>query len=205
MKSKMMAGGGMPMNPATGKPTFVGDGKGKMAKGGRVDDYESKRRERLRKIEEESRDYGREEGKERQRRAAYAGGPLGTPAAYVTRAGQYVGDKATDLDAFLSEKLGMKERAASRRGERQGLKDEGFKRGGMAKMAMGGGVKAKMGASKMGAVKTGKPAMGSASSRADGVAAKGKTKGKMLYGGGMAKMKAGGGVKAKMMAGGGKR
>ena len=76
--------------------------------------------------------------------------------------------------------------------------------GGMAKMAMGGGVKAKMGASKMGAVKTGKPAMGSASSRADGVAAKGKTKGKMLYGDGMAKMKAGGGVKAKMMKSGGK-
>ena len=43
MKSKMMAGGGMmkkgyaaggmPMGP-DGKPTFVGDGKGKMAKGG---------------------------------------------------------------------------------------------------------------------------------------------------------------------------
>ena len=72
-------------------------------------------------------------------------------------------------------------------------------KGGMAKMAMGGGVKAKMGA-----VKTGKPAMGSASSRADGVAVKGKTKGKMLAGGGMAKMKAGGGVKAKMMKSGGK-
>ena len=44
MKSKMMAGGGMmkkmasggmPMGP-DGKPTFVGDGKGKMAKGGVV-------------------------------------------------------------------------------------------------------------------------------------------------------------------------
>jgi hypothetical protein len=76
-------------------------------------------------------------------------------------------------------------------------------KGGMAKMAMGGGVKAKMGPSKMGAVKTAKPSMGSASSRADGVAEKGKTKGKMLYGGGMAKMMAGGG-KAKMMKSGGK-
>ena len=76
-------------------------------------------------------------------------------------------------------------------------------KGGIAKMAMGGGVKAKMGPSKMGAVKTSKPKMGSASSRADGVAVKGKTKGKMLYGGGMAKMKAGGGVKAKMMKSGG--
>lgn len=35
MKKKMMSRGGkMPMNPATGKPTFVGDGIGKMAKGG---------------------------------------------------------------------------------------------------------------------------------------------------------------------------
>jgi len=76
-------------------------------------------------------------------------------------------------------------------------------KGGMAKMAMGGGVKAKMGPSKMGAVKTAKPSMGSASSRADGIAVKGKTKGRMLAGGGMAKMKAGGGVKAKMMKSGG--
>jgi hypothetical protein len=63
---------------------------------------------------------------------------------------------------------------------------------------------AKMGASKMGKVKTAKPKMGSASKRADGVAKKGKTKGKMMAGGGMAKMMAGGGVgKAKMMASGG--
>jgi len=63
-------------------------------------------------------------------------------------------------------------------------------KGGMAKMAMGGGVKAKMGA-----VKTGKPAMGSASKRADGVAVKGKTKGKevaMNYGGKVKKMTHGG-------------
>ena len=70
-----------------------------------------------------------------------------------------------------------------------------------AKMITGGG-KAKMAPSKMGVVKTSKPAMGSASSRADGVAVKGKTKGKMLAGGGMAKMMAGGG-KAKMMRSGG--
>ena len=68
-------------------------------------------------------------------------------------------------------------------------------------------MKAKMGASKMGKVKTAKPAMGSASKRADGVAVKGKTKGTevKMYGGGMAKMMAGGGVgKAKMMKSGGK-
>ena len=62
--------------------------------------------------------------------------------------------------------------------------------------------KAKVGASKMGTVKTAKPSMGSASKRADGIAVKGKTKGTMMAGGGMAKMMAGGG-KAKMMAGGG--
>jgi len=34
MKKKGFSKGGMPMNPDTGKPTFVGDGKGKMAGGG---------------------------------------------------------------------------------------------------------------------------------------------------------------------------
>jgi hypothetical protein len=69
----------------------------------------------------------------------------------------------------------------------------------MVKAKMG----AKMGASKMGKVKTAKPSMGSASKRADGVAVKGKTKGKMMYGGGMAKMMASGGM-SKMMKSGGK-
>ena len=49
----------------------------------------------------------------------------------------------------------------------------GLKKGGMAKL-----TKAEM-PSKMGKVKTSKPSMGSASKRADGVAMKGKTKGKM--------------------------
>jgi len=46
----------------------------------------------------------------------------------------------------------------------------GMKKGGMAKMS---------------AVKTAKPSMGSASSRADGIAQRGKTKGKMMNKGGM--------------------
>jgi hypothetical protein len=46
----------------------------------------------------------------------------------------------------------------------------------------------------MGKVATAKPKMGSASKRADGVAKKGKTKGKMMAGGGIAKMMAGDGV-----------
>lgn len=56
-----------------------------------------------------------------------------------------------------------------------------------AKMMAGGGMaKSKMAPSKMGKVPTGKPAMGSASKRADGVAMKGKTRGmevKMAKGG----------------------
>jgi hypothetical protein len=52
--------------------------------------------------------------------------------------------------------------------------------------------KTKVGAFKMGKVKTAKPSTGSASKRADGIAVKGKTKGKMMAGGGMAKMKSGG-------------
>jgi len=59
-----------------------------------------------------------------------------------------------------------------------GMKKKGYASGGMpmAKMAAGGGVMSKMkaggGATKMGAVKT--------SSKPDGVAMKGKTKGKMV-------------------------
>ena len=53
----------------------------------------------------------------------------------------------------------------------------------MKKMAKGGGVAP----TKMGAVKTAKPKMGSASSRADGIAQRGKTVGKMLRKGGMCK------------------
>ena len=87
---------------------------------------------------------------------------------------------------------------------KDGKKVPAFAADGEGKMAKGGMAKAKMGPSKMGKVATGKPAMGSASKRADGVAVKGKTKGKVLAGGGMAKSKmmASGG-KAKMMKSGG--
>lgn len=53
-----------------------------------------------------------------------------------------------------------------------------------AKMMAGGGMTSKMAPSKMGKVATGKPSMGSASSRADGIAQKGLTKGRMLRKGG---------------------
>ena len=108
--------------------------------------------ERVKKAEEEGRDYGRKKGQERQEEASGLGGVLGTPAAYVKRAGQYIGDKFTDADAYLSEKTGMKQRAAGLRGERRGLKEEGYAKGG---------------------------SVSSASKRADGIAMKGKTRGKM--------------------------
>jgi hypothetical protein len=76
------------------------------------------------------------------------------------------------------------------------MKKAADRMGGMAKM-----MKSEK-ASKMGKVATAKPKMGSASKRADGVAKKGKTKGKMMAGGGMAKMMAAGG-KTKMMRSGG--
>ena len=98
---------------------------------------------------QQAREMGRKEGVERQDKAAGRGGVLGTPAAYVERAGQYIGDKFDDADAYLSEKMGMQDRATFKKGVRQGLKDEGYKAGG---------------------------SVGSASKRADGCAVRGKTR-----------------------------
>jgi len=100
-----------------------------------------------------ARDQGRQEGYNRQQKAATRGGVLGTPAAYLERAGQYIGDKFDDADAFLSEKMGMTDRANFKKGVRQGLKDEGYKKGGN---------------------------VSSASKRADGIATKGKTRGTII-------------------------
>ena len=87
----------------------------------------------------------------------------------------------------------MKEKGAPKSMIKHEMEEGKMKRGGISKpmptakemgtlnMKKGGAVP-----SKMGAVKTAKPSMGSASKRADGVAQKGKTKGKMLNKGGMA-------------------
>jgi len=115
-------------------------------------EYAGMRKKRIQDLENEGRKYGRELGQKRQKAADYEGG-LYTPMTYLERAGQYIGDKATDVDAYLSEKLGMAERAATRRGERMGLKEEGYKKGGK---------------------------VSSASKRADGCAQRGKTKGRII-------------------------
>jgi len=115
--------------------------------------YERKRQQRLAEEALSGRQIGRDEGVGRQNKAATRGGVLGTPAAYVERAGQYIGDKFDDADAYLSGKLGMDTRSNFKSGVRQGLKDEGYKKGGK---------------------------VSSASSRGDGIATKGKTKGTMI-------------------------
>jgi len=117
------------------------------------DDYAIKKRKALAESAKQAREIGRLQGAERQKTASERGGILGTPAAYVERAGQYIGDKFDDADAYLSEKIGMQDRATFKKGVRQGLKDEGYKKGG---------------------------SVSSASKRADGLAVKGKTKGKMI-------------------------
>jgi hypothetical protein len=71
--------------------------------------------------------------------------------------------------------------------EKDGKKVPAFAADGVGKMAKGGMAKAKMAPSKMGSVKT--------SSKPDGIAVRGKTKGKMV--------KMAGGGKAKMMKSGG--
>ena len=115
--------------------------------------YSRKKDKERAEMSQRAREIGREEGAARQQKAAGRGGILGTPAAYIERAGQYIGDKFDDADAYLSEKVGMKDRAAFTKGVRQGLKDEGYAKGG---------------------------SVGSASKRADGCATKGKTKGRMI-------------------------
>jgi hypothetical protein len=68
------------------------------------------------------------------------------------------------------------------------MKSKMMASGGMMKKGYAsGGMMSKMAPSKMGKVATGKPATGSASKRADGIAMKGKTKGKLLAKGGMTK------------------
>jgi hypothetical protein len=115
--------------------------------------YARKKQQGLAEMAQRAREIGREEGIARQNKAAMRGGVLGTPMAYVERAGQYIGDKFDDADAYLSDKVGMRDRATFTKGIRQGLKDEGYKKGGK---------------------------VSSASSRGDGIAVKGKTKGTMI-------------------------
>jgi hypothetical protein len=140
-KTKKMAGGGSTSGGSTSStPAYGPDAE-----------YEIKRRNKLEQQALEARQIGREQGIKRQQTAAERGGILGTPMAYVERAGQYIGDKFDDADAAVSNALGMNERANFKSGVRQGLQDEGYAKGGKTS---------------------------SASSRGDGIASRGKTRGK---------------------------
>ena len=74
----------------------------------------------------QDRKMGRNEGKERQER----GESLIAPLAYIQRGGDYISDKLTDADAYISDKIGLTKRADSARNYRKGLQDEGYKSGG---------------------------------------------------------------------------
>ena len=128
-------------------------------------EYSRKRQDKLLDTQRDGREIGRQEGFNRQQRSAELGGVIGTPAAYIERGAQFIGDKFDDVDAYLSEKAGMQERAAFKKGIRQGLKDEGYKKGGSVKKT-----------STVKKVSTGS----SASKRADGIAMRGKTRGRMV-------------------------
>ena len=102
------------------------------------------------------------------------------------------GGDMKESKAMVKKELSfMKEKGAPKSMMKHEMEEGKMKRGGIAKpmptakemgtlnMKKGGVVP-----SKMGAVKTAKPKMGSASSRADGIAQKGKTKGMLLKKGG---------------------
>jgi len=173
LDSMAMKKGGMAMKD--GKPAFMK----KFAEGGVTESsddakYLKKKKDSSAEMAQLAREIGRKEGAERQNTAAGRGGVLGTPTAYVERAGQYIGDKFDDADAYLSEKMGMQDRATFKKGVRQGLKDEGYKKGGMAKYAKGGGIESH-GKTKGTIIRM--ASGGSVSSRADGIAQRGKTRG----------------------------
>jgi hypothetical protein len=96
-------------------------------------EYSRKRQDKLLDTQRDGREIGRRQGFNRQQRSAELGGVIGTPGAYIQRGAQFIGDKLDDVDAYLSEKVGMEERAAFKKGIRQGLKDEGYKKGGSVK------------------------------------------------------------------------
>ena len=89
--------------------------------------------------------------------------------------GMKKGGEAKESKAMAKKEIAfMQKKGAPKSMIKHEKAEYGMKKGGMA-------------ASKMGAVKTAKPKMGSASSRADGIAQRGKTVGKMLRKGGMCK------------------
>ena len=96
------------------------------------------------------------------------------PRDNYERSGQKSFDTETEPSEIMANRyrdVGMKTMASKselENDEKMGGVMGGYKRGGSVK------------ASKMGSVRTSKPSMGSASSRGDGIAARGKTRGRMV-------------------------
>jgi hypothetical protein len=160
---KGYASGGMPMVMKDGQkvPAFAADGKGKMAHGGMTKKYGLGGM--LKKIASRAapavKAAASQASPAMRSSVGNMGGALKKIAQQVAPAVKAAASQASP--ATRSSVSGVINRALLGRG-----------------MAEGGNV------TKMGAVKTAKPTSGSASSRADGIAQKGKTKGKMLQKGG---------------------
>ena len=128
--------------------------------------YTSDRESERRKLYNERRAVGREEGK--RRHSEYADDSKNIFQAAFGRGKDKVKDLIRKGDMKISELTGMQRRALKQAGLLEGLKDEGFKRGGRvkSKMSKAGGVKKKT-------TKVTK-------SRGDGIAMKGKTRGRIV-------------------------
>ena len=162
---KKMAGGGMPMVMKDGQkvPAFAADGKGKMAHGGMTKKYGMGGM--LKKITQQVAPM--------VKKAVSQVSPA--VKAATNQASPAVKAAASQASPAMRSSVGNMGGAFNKIASRAApVIKRAFGRG----MAEGGNV------TKMGAVKTAKPTSGSASSRADGIAQKGKTKGKMLQKGG---------------------
>ena len=78
----------------------------------------------------------REQGRAEGRKRNYVASGASIPSAYLTRAKQYIGDKIDDLDAYLSEKAGMEDRANRLGNYRAGAGTSKYKEGGDVKNEM---------------------------------------------------------------------
>jgi hypothetical protein len=166
---KGYASGGMPMVMKDGQkvPAFAADGKGKMAHGGMTKEYGMGGM--LKKIAS---------------RAAPAVKAAASQASPAMRSS--VGNMGGALNKIAQQVAPAVKAAASQASPamRSSVSNAVKKAVPAIKRAFGRGLAEGGNVTKMGAVKTSKPTSGSASSRADGIAQKGKTKGKMLQKGG---------------------
>jgi hypothetical protein len=198
----MMASGGMPMVMKDGKsvPAFAADGKGKMASGGMTkDDQFDADVKRVKSSSYMNKNDDRVYSRERGLSPGIAGKRLSDRGVDVKG---LAGNRANSEDLGSYKRGGMSKMMASggmskmmasggmhRMPDGKMMKDSAMAKGGMPKAlkehAAKPASKAHAGLKSGGMAKM-MSSGGSASKRADGVATKGKTKGKMFKKGGMA-------------------